>query len=123
MNRILLRIGGVVNAFFVIFHIWLGYRIYKSPGFVEGNGPLLEMLNTAGVLSILFFAISSLCYAKEMLETKLGRLVVLFVFMLYGSRAAEEIFVASKFSPVIFIVCTLLALLYLFLFLRHSKTE
>jgi hypothetical protein len=58
-----------------------------------------------------------------MLGTRLGRLVVLFVFMLYGSRAAEEIFVTPRFSPVIFIVCTLLALLYLYLFLRPAKPE
>ncbi len=45
MNRILLRIGGVVNAFFVIFHVWLGYRIHTSPGIAAGDRPLMEMLN------------------------------------------------------------------------------
>src|SRR5512136_2548037 len=103
MNRILLRIGGAVNAFFVLFHIWLGYRIHVSPGIAGYDRPLMEMLNAGGVLFILFFAISSLCYAQEMLGTKLGRLVLLFVFLLYGSRAIEEIMISPRFSPAIFV--------------------
>lgn len=123
MNRILLRIGGVVNALFVIFHVWLGYHIHASPGIAAGDRPLMEMLNAGGVLFILFLAISSLCYAQEMLGTKLGRLVLLFVFLLYGSRVIEEIIISPRFSPAIFIVCTLLAGLYLVLFFRTAKPE
>jgi len=81
----------------------------------------MEMLNVGGVLFILFFALSSLCFAKEMLGTKLGRLVLFFVFLLYGSRAIEEIVIAPKFSPVIFVVCALLAGLYLVLYIRTRK--
>lgn len=121
MNRILLRIGGVVNAFFVIFHVWLGYQIHTSPEIAAGNRSLMEMLNAGVVVLILFFAISSLCYVKEMLETKLGRLVLLFVFLLYGSRAMEEIVISPRFSPVIFIVCALLAGVYLVLYIRTRK--
>jgi hypothetical protein len=123
MNRIMLRMGGVVNALFVIFHVWLGYHIHASPGIAAGDRPLMEMLNAGGVLLILFFAISSLCYAQEMLGTKLGKLVLLFVFLLYGSRAVEEIVIAPQFSPAIFIVCALLAGLYLFLFARIEKAR
>lgn len=121
MNRILLRIGGWGNALFVVFHVWLGYHIHTSPGIAAGNRPLMEMLNVGGVLFILFFALSSLCFAKEMLGTKLGRLVLFFVFLLYGSRAIEEIVIAPKFSPVIFVVCALLAGLYLVLYIRTRK--
>ena len=113
----------MVNAFFVIFHVWLGYRIHTSPGIAAGNRPLMEMLNVGGVLIILLFAVSSLCYAQEMLGTKLGRLVLLFIFLFYGSRAAEEIVIAPRFSPMIFIVCALLAALYLVLFFRTAKPE
>jgi hypothetical protein len=123
MNRILLRVGGVVNTFFVIFHVWLGYLIHTSPGIAVGDRPLMEMLNAGGVLFILMFAISSLCYVQEMLGTKLGRLVLLFVFLLYGSRAAEEIIISPRFSPVIFIVCVLLAGLYLVLYFKTRKPE
>jgi hypothetical protein len=30
MNRILLQTGGSVNAFFELFHVWLGYQIHSS---------------------------------------------------------------------------------------------
>jgi hypothetical protein len=93
------------------------------PGIAAGDRPLMEMLNVGGVLIILLFAISSLCHVEEMLGTKLGRVMLLFVFLFYGSRAVEEIVISPKFSPVIFIVCTLLAALYLFLFLRTAKPE
>lgn len=53
--------------------------------------------------------------------TKLGRLVLLFVFLLYGSRAVEEIIISTRFSPVIFVVCALLAGLYLVLYFRTRK--
>lgn len=121
MNRILLRIGRVVNAFFVIFHMWLGYMIHTSPGIAVGNRPLMEMLNVGGVLIILLFAVSSICYVDEMLGTKLGRLMLLFIVLFNGSRAAEEIVISPGFSPVIFIVCALLAGLYLILNLRARK--
>jgi hypothetical protein len=124
MNRILLRIGGLVNAFFVVFHVWLGYLIHTSPGIAAGNRPLMEMLNVGGVLIILLFAVSSLCYVEEMLGTKLGRMMLLFVFLFYGSRAAEEIVISPRFSPPIFVVCALLAGLYLVLYLRtHNKLK
>jgi hypothetical protein len=123
MNRILLRIGGAVNALFVIFHVWLGYQIHTSPGIAAGDRPLMEMLNVGGVLFILMFAVSSLYYVEEMLGTKLGRLGLLFVFLLYGSRAVEEIIISPRFSPVIFIICALLAALYLVLFFRTAKPE
>ena len=122
MNRVLLRIGGVANALFVVFHVWLGYQIHTSPGIAAGDRPLMEMLNAGGVLFILLFAISSLCYAQEMLETRLGRLVLLFVFLLYGSRAIEEIVISPQFSAAIFVVCALLAGLYLFLFFNANKS-
>jgi len=122
MNRILLRVGGWANALFVAFHVWLGYQIHTSPGIAAANRPLMEMLNAGGVLFILLFAISSLCHAEEMLGTKLGRLILLFVFLLYGSRAIEEIVIAPQFSPAIFVVCALLAGLYLFLFFNANKS-
>jgi len=123
VNRLLLRVGGVVNALFVIFHVWLGYRIHTSLGVAVGDRPLMEMLNVGVVLIILLFAITSLCYVEEMLGTKLGRSVLLFVFLLYGSRAVEEIIISPRFSPAIFIVCALLAALYLVLFFRTAKPE
>jgi hypothetical protein len=121
MNRILLRIGGWANALFVVFHVWLGYQIHTSPGIATGDRPLMEMLNAGGVLFILLFAVGSLCYAKEMLEKKLGRLVLLFVFLLYGSRAVEEIVIAPRFSPGIFVICSLLAGLYFVLYFRTRE--
>jgi len=113
----------LVNALFVVFHVWLGYHIHTSPGIAAGDRPLMEILNAGGVLFILFFAVSSLCYAEEVLGTRLGRLVLFFVFLLYGSRAIEEIVIAPQFSPAIFIACALLAGLYLVLYFKTRKPE
>ncbi|MCG2812093.1 MAG: hypothetical protein L6428_11680 [Candidatus Aminicenantes bacterium] len=107
----------------MVFHVWLGYHIHTSPGIAAGDRPLMEILNAGGVLFILFFAVSSLCYAEEVLGTRLGRLVLFFVFLLYGSRAIEEIVIAPQFSPAIFIACALLAGLYLVLYFKTRKPE
>jgi len=118
MNKILLRIGGVLNAVFVVFHIWLGWVLHTSPAIAAHDRPLMEMLNAGGVLFILLFAWVSLGYTEETLSTRVGRLVLFFVFLLYGSRAIEEIVISPAFSPLIFAACLLVALLHLVVFIR-----
>ncbi len=82
----------------------------------------MEMLNVAVVLFILLFAIASLGYTREVLETRLGRLLSFFVFLLYGLRAAEEIIISPQFSAAIFVVCALIAGLYLVIFFCSGRS-
>ncbi len=118
MHRPLLLIGGVLNAVLTLFHIWLARQIHLMSGLAPGHRVLMEMLNAGGTLMLLFFAVGSLAFASDVLTTKLGKLFQSVVFLLYFSRAVEEIVIPPRFSAVIFIVCLLIASLYLTLLLR-----
>jgi hypothetical protein len=104
----------------VLFHVWLGFQIHVMPGVAPGHRALMETLNAAGTLMVLFFTVGSLACARDVLATRLGRLFLGFVLALYLSRAAEEIVVATPFPALIFGVCLLIAALKLVLLVRPA---
>lgn len=112
MKEKLLLAGGVVNALFVLFHLWLLRELYLAPGLTPEVHALLLMLNAGGTICILFFALAFLRYGAEVLGTGLGRLSLLCCALLYGTRALEEIVLAPRFSPPIFATCLLSAALF-----------
>jgi hypothetical protein len=85
----------------------------------------MAMLNAGGTLMIVFFAAASFACASDLLATRLGKMVLALVSLLYDSRAVEEIVIAPRFSVVIFGVCVIIALIYLSLLLlppgRHLR--
>lgn len=121
MHRPLLIAGGILNSILAVFHGWLGYRIHLISSVTPDLRALMEMLNAGGTLMIIFFAIGSFGFASDILGTRLGKLFLGFVSVLYLSRAAEEIVLSPRFSPVIFGVCVLIALIYLAMFLRPYR--
>jgi hypothetical protein len=114
MSKRLLFIGGVLNSAFFLLHIILGYQI---PHLVQLAAPyreLMEALNVSGVLFIFFFAFASFVHGKELLETDLGRTVLVLVSVLYLSRAAEECFL-FPFNPGILGACVFVGAIYVVL--------
>ena len=116
MQRTLLIVGGVFNALFFLFHIFLGYQIYLIQNIDSESRALMEMLNVGGCLMIAFFAVASLAYIEELASTRLGKLVILLVVFLYGSRAVEEFVVSSIPSIAIFATCLAMTIIYLVAF-------
>jgi hypothetical protein len=123
MSRILLIIGGVLNLLLAAFHIFLGYKIYQIRDIAAGYRALMIMLNAGGTLFIVLFTVASLAFIQDMLTTRLGKLVTLFVALLYASRAIEEIIVSPKFSAFIFGICVLISAIYLALLLIGEKNH
>jgi hypothetical protein len=113
MHRPLLLVGGALNTLLALFHVFLGWKIHHFPGLAPGYKALMEMLNAGGTLMIVLFAVASLACVEEMLSTRLGKLMLGCVFAVYFSRAVEEIIVSPRFSPGIFAVCLLIAVVYL----------
>jgi hypothetical protein len=113
MNKLLLRTGGVINALFFLFHIWLGWRIWHWTGVPEGLRALLEIFNVGGALFIAFFAYASLLRTKEVLETGLGRSVGVLVILLYAARVASEFVFQPKVQPAVVIACLVVVVVYL----------
>jgi hypothetical protein len=112
MAKKMLTIGGVLNLILTAFHVFLGFQIYNITGIAPQLHELLIMLNVGGTLFILLFTIASFFYIQDMLTTRLGKLLIRFVVLLYASRAVEEILIVSEFNMVICIVCLAIAAVY-----------
>lgn len=123
MSKVLLIIGGIFNSLLAVFHVFLGYQIFQIKDIAEGYRALMLMLNAGGTLFIILFAVASLGYVQEMLTTKLGKLISLFVFLLYASRAVEEVIISPEFSLAIFAVCLVIAAIYLVLWLLPMQKQ
>ncbi len=113
MHRTLLVIGGVLNTALALFHVQMGIQLHRLAGVSPGLRALMEMLNAGGTLMIAFFAVASFAAIPDLLATRLGKLVLGLVTLLYASRALEEVILSPRFSAPIFAVCVLIAALYL----------
>jgi len=122
MSRALLITGGVLNSLLAVFHVFLGHSIYRIRDVAAGYRALMIMLNAGGTLFIVLIALASLALTKDMLTTKLGKLVTLFTFLLYASRALEEVTVSTQFSITIFGTCIVISAIYAVLFFLPRQT-
>jgi len=78
----------------------------------------MEMLNISTALLVFLLAIGSIFFIKEVLITRVGRLILAFGFLLYAVRAIGEVILFPAFNVSIFVVCVLVACLYLMALLQ-----
>lgn len=111
MPKILLTTAGVVNAVFVLFHAYLGYKIqfFHLPPVWRG---FLETFNAAGLLIMVLMAFVFLGRRREVLSTGVGASLLIFGAALYLGRAVEE-FVWMNANVVIAAVCVGAGLIHL----------
>lgn len=112
MNKRLLSLGGILNGVFTLFHVWLGWQIQQYPDLLPDYRALMQMLNVGGILMLAFATFTSLFCKGEVLASSLGRATLGLIALFYAARAAEEVVLASHFSPAIFGACLAVALLY-----------
>lgn len=110
-QKLLLNVGGACNALFFLFHLWLGWQFHRAQ-VAPGLRALLETLNAGGALLILFLAVASLAFARDVLGTALGRAVLALAAALYLLRAAAEFLVTPRLNPAIVAACLVVGLLY-----------
>lgn len=107
----LIRIGGLLNSLLTLFHLFLGYEIHATY-YGQEFYPLMQMLNIACTLLIFFLAISSIVYAHELINSKLGRLVIVINILLYLLRSIGEIVLFPQLLVFVIVVCLLIAAIY-----------
>ncbi len=112
MSKRLLLIGGVMNGFFTLFHLWLGWQIQILPDLLLDYKVLMQMLNVGVVLVIAFATFASFFCIRDLLTTSLGKATLALIALFYATRAAEEIILSPAFSPLIFGLCALVAIVY-----------
>lgn len=123
MNKALILAGGGLNALFAVLHVWLGWQIHLISNLPPGYKALLEMLNVGGTIFIAFFAYASFFCLRDLLDTALGKAVLFVVFLLYTTRAIEEVIIAPRFSPLIFVLCLIVGAIYLVALLRSGRVS
>jgi len=121
MARALLVVGGILNLAFAAFHIGLFRGIQASTSLSPSAKGLIYALNGAGTLFIVFFVVVSLFFRNDLLNTRLGKLTLGLVAVLYLSRAAEEFFL-FKFTPAIFGPCAVVGGLYVAILLMAIRS-
>lgn len=124
MNNRLLFVGGILNGFFTIFHIWLGWQIQMMPGLSSDHRALMQMLNVGGILILAFATFVSLWCKRDLITTGLGKTTMILIALFYASRALEEIVLAPSFSPLIFGICLAVSIVYILVMvgvLRQSE--
>ncbi len=118
MDTWLLRIGGIWNGFFTLFHILSAVGIQTAPGLSPDIRALLQMLNVGLILMLAFATFASFACERDLLTTRLGRATIVLIALFYGVRVAEEIVISPAFSPLIFGLCLVAAVIYTALALR-----
>lgn len=121
MSKALLIVGGILNSLFFLLHLVLAYQINHLTQLAAPLRGLMEALSVGGVLFIIFFAFVSFFCQAELLQTRLGRTVLVLITALYLSRAVEE-FILFTPSLLIFLSCTVTGLVYLALLVLSLRT-
>ncbi|MFZ5434286.1 MAG: hypothetical protein ACOZB3_11010 [Calditrichota bacterium] len=118
MAKILLLIGGLLNALLTIFHVlfwklfdWPAKLMYMTPD----DRALMQVFNIHGVLTIGLFTYVSLFHRRELLTTGLGRVMCIAIAVYYYVRALNSLIFWDVTIPeeaVIFVICLGIGVIY-----------
>ncbi len=121
MIKRLIVASGILNLLFGLFHIQLGRAIHRLPQLDPGSRALMEMLNAGGTLFIFLFAWVSFFNGGDLINTRLGKSVLVCCLLTYWTRAAGEFVFATHVQPVILVLCLLMGALYIPLILASRQ--
>lgn len=119
MNKILLIIGGIINVMMVLFHLSF-WKIFnwsenlKCLNFMDRG--IIQVLNVHVAFAVLVFAVVSIFYYKELISTKLGKIMLISISVYYFLRAANQLIffdITVRSSTIIFIGCIIIGAIYL----------
>jgi len=117
-HRLMLTVGGLVNLGLFAYHamLWrmLDWKMTLAP-LDEQNRIIVQMLNIGVMVMLLLMAHLSLFHKKALVETRLGKTVLIWFMLFYLVRAADElIFYKFKIVPsgLIILACVIVAVIY-----------
>lgn len=117
MAQIFLIIGGVLNALLAVFHL-LFWKLFNWPGDLislsADNRAIIQTLNINCTYGLVLFAIVSIYYRHELLESRLGRFVTGAIAGFYVLRAALQLvfFGRDTVSIFMFVILLIVAFTY-----------
>jgi hypothetical protein len=94
MNEILVIVGGIYMVALVTFHV-LFWRIFKWPETLMSldkiNKSTIQVLNLSITFIFLIFAYISFMHTDELLNTQLGKSILILISILWLFRAAQQV--------------------------------
>ncbi len=119
MNRILLIVGGIINALFALLHITLGKAMNWNETLAcltPDNRATVYLLNTHLAYTCLVFAFLSIVFRKELTTTRIGRATTAAIGLFHILRAVTQVIytgVSVTDAPFGVILFLLVSLLYM----------
>ncbi len=110
MNKALILTGGALQVVFFAFHVLMSLAMRTWP-IPKQFVALFEVFNIHGTLVIGFFALVSLVFWKDLLFTRLGKIVTGTISLYYLVRVVNDVVFLSS-TPWIIASCLLVALIY-----------
>jgi hypothetical protein len=124
----LIKIGGVINLLFVVFHLSF-WKLFDWPqglaSLSADNRALMQVFDIHTAYVVAVFGVLSLAFAKEISTTKLGRAVGIAIAAFWILRAVNQVTfwrISAPESWVIIAVCLAVAALYLIPSMFWRKT-
>ena len=103
MSETLLRIGGIYNLLFVVFHLFF-WRIFDWKNDLASltsiNRAIMQVLNLCLTFVFVIFGTLSLLNPEQMVSTDLGRTLTGLIAIFWFLRAVEQIIFFKLKKPV-----------------------
>ena len=125
MNKILLRIGGIINLLFVLFHIAMAKPINEVLGPLSPEIlPTVHMLNIHVAFTLLIFAYLAIFQWRDLLTTRLGNVTAIAIALFWFLRGINQIVfygLTAPGTPLWSGLCLAFGLLHLIPAIREWK--
>jgi hypothetical protein len=111
MSKLILEICGVFHCIFGAVQIYYTYLFAANPYKANfGNREITAIYGVWSCLVILYFAYISIFHSKDVLTSKLGKSLLVFVALFYFARAIEEVIFIEVGVLVYIIPCLAVAI-------------
>ena len=124
MKSTLLIIGGAIQILIVALHITIFFGISSAEisSYVKES---VHIFNAAVLTIVIFFAYISFFHRHELLNTMLGKIVLLFIAVFYLQRGLVEAFLRGikPLNLSLFIVIAALYIVPIFLLKKEEKEK
>jgi hypothetical protein len=125
MNKTLLRIGGVINLLFVLFHLAMvkGIGMALSPVSTDIQA-VVQMLNIHVAFTLLIFAYLAIFQWRDLLMTRLGHITAIAIALFWFLRGINQVAFYGLTAPGTLLwtgLCLVFGLLHLIPVIREWK--
>jgi len=107
--EILLKVGGIYNLAFAVFHLFF-WKIFKWDSELSSlnflNSAIMQVLNLCLTFCFLIFFCISVFHSSELLSTSLGRSILMCISIFWLLRAVEQIlfFKLKHWGSIVFLI-------------------